>query len=134
MSQPGASKHLRVLRGQSRWVGGLEVDVVLCDPSTLDDAQLADVREAAMSLRRRYAALRVVVVDAFDMRHEPAAATGTRHQLWWGASDGHCWSVTADGARASGLFIAAAVVFTLLVGILPGWLLDAADVTVTFGR
>jgi len=35
---------------------------------------------------------------------------------------------------SSGLAIAAAVVFTLFVGILPGWLLDAADVTIAFAR
>jgi hypothetical protein len=79
---------------------------VLGDALALADAT-ATVREAAIALRQRYGALRVVVVDAFDMRHEPAAATGTRHQLWWGASDGHCWTVTPDSARASGLFIAA---------------------------
>ncbi len=35
---------------------------------------------------------------------------------------------------SSGVAIATAVAFTLLVGIVPGWLLDAADVTVTFAR
>jgi len=35
---------------------------------------------------------------------------------------------------SSGLAITAAVVFTLVVGVLPGWLLDAADVTVAFAR
>ena len=35
---------------------------------------------------------------------------------------------------ASGLYIACAAVFTLVVGIVPGWLLDAADVTVAFAR
>jgi NADH-quinone oxidoreductase subunit N len=35
---------------------------------------------------------------------------------------------------SSGVAIAAAVVFTLLVGILPAWLLDAADVTNQFAR
>ncbi len=35
---------------------------------------------------------------------------------------------------SSGLAIAAAVAFTLVVGIVPGWLLDAADVTVAFAR
>ena len=34
----------------------------------------------------------------------------------------------------SGLAIVAAAVFTLVVGIVPGWLLDAADVTITFAR
>jgi hypothetical protein len=64
------------------------------------------VREAAAALRARFASLRVVVVDAFDMRGEPLAAQGTRRQLHYGASDGHCWTVTADAAQAAGLFVA----------------------------
>jgi NADH-quinone oxidoreductase subunit N len=35
---------------------------------------------------------------------------------------------------ATGMFIAASALFTLVVGIVPGWLLDAADVTVAFAR
>lgn len=35
---------------------------------------------------------------------------------------------------SSGLAIGAAVAFTLLVGVVPGWLLDAADATVRFAR
>ena len=64
------------------------------------------VREAAAALRARYAPWRVVVVDAFDMRDEKPAASGARRQLYLGASDGHCWTVTSDAAQASGLFIA----------------------------
>ncbi len=63
------------------------------------------LREAAAALRARYAPLRVVVVDAADMRDETPAARGTRRQLHWGASNGHCWAVTADAAQASGLFV-----------------------------
>lgn len=63
------------------------------------------VREAAAALRRRFAPLRVVVVDAFDMRGEAPAAVGTRRQLYFGASDGHCWSVTGDAAQASGFYL-----------------------------
>jgi NADH-quinone oxidoreductase subunit N len=53
------------------------------------------------------------------------------------------WIVDApddDGAEPvtvpfrSGLAIAAAAAFTLVVGIVPGWLLDAADVTIAFAR
>ena len=65
----------------------------------------ASVREAAAALRVRFAALRVVVVDAFDMRGETPAAQGTHRQLHLGASDGHCWAVTADAAQATGLFV-----------------------------
>ncbi len=65
----------------------------------------ASVREAAVALRARFATLRVVVVDALDMRGEAPAAVGTRRRLYFGASDGHCWSVTADAAQARGLFL-----------------------------
>lgn len=63
------------------------------------------LREAAAALRTRYAPLRVVAVEAFDMRDEVPAARGARRQLHWGASDGHCWVVTADAAQARGLFV-----------------------------
>jgi hypothetical protein len=81
------------------------------DPTALSEAlaiadAAASVRDAAAALRARYATLRVVVVDAFDMRGEPLAAQGTRRQLHFGASDGHCWTVTADASRAAGLFVA----------------------------
>lgn len=65
------------------------------------------VRAAATALREAWPGLRVVVVDAFDMRSEPAAATGQRVALWWGTSDGHCWTVTADADEAAAVFIAA---------------------------
>lgn len=64
------------------------------------------VREAAAQLRQRYAPLRVIVVDAFDMREETPAAQSARHQLYLAASDGHCWTVTADPAQAAGLYLA----------------------------
>jgi len=81
------------------------------DASSLREAAaIADgaptVREAAAALRSRFAPLRVVVVDAFDMRSETPAVTGTRRALYLGASDGHCWTVTADAAQAAGLFVA----------------------------
>lgn len=70
-------------------------------------AEAADtVRQAAAALRERFAPLRVVVVDAMDMRHETPAAAGTRRVLWLGASDGHCWTVTTDPAQAAGFYLA----------------------------
>lgn len=63
------------------------------------------VREAAAALRARFGALRIVVVDALDMRGEAPAAIGARRQLFLGASDGHCWAVTSDAAIAAGLFV-----------------------------
>lgn len=63
------------------------------------------VREAARHLREAFPPLRVVVVDAFDMRHEKAAAEGARVRLFLAASDGHCWNVTEDSATVSGIFV-----------------------------
>jgi len=63
------------------------------------------VREAAQLLREHYARLRVVVVDAFDMRDETPAAAGPSRTLYYGASDGHCWQVTSDPAQAAGFFV-----------------------------
>jgi CO/xanthine dehydrogenase Mo-binding subunit len=65
----------------------------------------ATVRDAARLLRERYAPLRVVVVDAFEMRGETPAAHGDRRALYYGASDGHCWQVTSDPAQAAGFFL-----------------------------
>ncbi len=64
------------------------------------------VREAAQLLRTHYAQLRVVVVDAFDMRDETPAAQGAARAIWYGASDGHCWQVTSDPGQAAGFFVA----------------------------
>ncbi|PXW94408.1 hypothetical protein C7444_114107 [Sphaerotilus hippei] len=80
------------------------------DATALDEAlglaeAAATVREAAAALRTRFAPMRIVVVDAFDMRAETPAAQGERRALYLGASDGHCWQVTADPARAVGFFI-----------------------------
>ena len=46
------------------------------------------------------------IVDAFDMRNETPAARGAARQLFLGASDGHCWTVTNDASQACGLFVA----------------------------
>jgi hypothetical protein len=81
------------------------------DPAALAEAvALADsaagVREAAMLLRERFAPLRVVVVDAFDMRDEPPLARGERRTLWGAASDGHCWQVSREPGALAGLYLA----------------------------
>jgi hypothetical protein len=76
-------------------------------PEALALAEAQDgVRAAAQALRESYAPHRIVVVDAFDMRGESPAAVGEKVQLYFAASDGHCWQVTADGAQAVGFFIA----------------------------
>ena len=80
-------------------------------PAELNEAlALADaagsVREAAAALRLRFAPMRIVVVDAMDMRDETPAACSAHRQLYFAASDGHCWTVTADPAQAAGLYLA----------------------------
>jgi hypothetical protein len=72
----------------------------------LAEAGGTSVRDTAAALRRHIAPLRVVVVDAFDMRDEAPALSSPRHRVYLGASDGHCWSVTADPAHAAGVFLA----------------------------
>lgn len=76
-------------------------------PDALSLAEAAPtVREAAGLLRERYAPLKVVVVDALDMRDETPLAAGPRRLLWAAASDGHCWQVTGALEQAAGLFLA----------------------------
>jgi len=82
----------------------MDADLLVQAIEISDVAQSA--REAATALRARFAPLRVVVVDAFDMRDETPAAVGARHQLYYGASDGHCWTVTSEPSKAAALFIA----------------------------
>jgi hypothetical protein len=84
--------------------------------AALDDAALnralaiadapGSLREAAAALRAAFGPLRVVVVDAFEMRAEAPVAIGSRRLLYLGASDGHCWTVTREPAQAAGFFIA----------------------------
>ncbi|MCA6218614.1 hypothetical protein KGA65_18905 [Ideonella sp. B7] len=64
------------------------------------------VREAALLLRERFAPLRVIVVDAFDMRGETPAASGERRLLWGAVSDGHCWQISTDLSALSGFYLA----------------------------
>lgn len=65
-----------------------------------------DLRAAAAALRQAYPALRVSVIDAFDMRDEPAARRGRLRSLWLCANDGHCWRMTDDAGEAAALFVA----------------------------
>jgi len=81
------------------------------DPVTLDEAlaiagAAGGVRAAATALRARFGPLRVVVVDAFDMRAETPAASSAAYLLYFAANDGHCWRVTGDAAQAAGLYVA----------------------------
>jgi hypothetical protein len=62
----------------------------------------ASLRDAATLWRARDPAMRVVLVDAMDMRDEtPALLLGAR-KVYLASTNGHCWSVTdkADDATA----------------------------------
>ena len=71
--------------------------------STVEAA--ASVRAAAASLRAQFPGLHAIVVDAMDMRDETPTLSIGQRALFLAASDGHCWSVTADPARASAIIL-----------------------------
>ena len=81
-----------------------DLQVALAEALAIADAA-PDVRDAARRLRERFAPCRVVVVEASDMRDDTPAGTGLKAQLHYAASDGHCWSVSRDGASAAGYFL-----------------------------
>ncbi|WP_028310389.1 hypothetical protein [Derxia gummosa] len=66
------------------------------------------VRAAAAQLRQRFPGIQASVVDPFDMKGEtPAVKTGDR-AIYLMSSDGHCWSITQDPARASAFVLTGA--------------------------
>jgi hypothetical protein len=65
----------------------------------------ASLREAAAQWRARDPAMRVLLVDAIDMRDEtPSLRLGTRN-VYLASSNGHCWSVTDKVADATALIL-----------------------------
>ena len=65
----------------------------------------ASVREAAATWRARDPAMRVVVVDAMDMRDETAALTLGKRRIFLATTNGHCWSTTDLAEEASALIL-----------------------------
>jgi hypothetical protein len=63
------------------------------------------IADAVALLKAELAPMRVMAMDAFDLRDEKPAQTGERCALYLARSDGHCWSMTGDAASASALFI-----------------------------
>lgn len=69
-------------------------------------ARSADLHTAVAAVRAAFPQLRTQIVDALDVKTEqPAFRVGTRH-VFLVASDGHCWQITRDPARAAGLLLA----------------------------
>jgi Ni,Fe-hydrogenase maturation factor len=69
-------------------------------------AAAVSVREAAVLLRTRDTAMRVLVVDAVDMRDEAPAWVAGQRRIYLGSSNGHCWSLTEQLADATALILA----------------------------
>jgi cytidylate kinase len=59
------------------------------------------VRAAAAAIRERFAPLKALVLDAFDMRDEQPAMQLDQRAIYLMSTDGHCWSVTAEPTKAS---------------------------------
>ncbi len=65
----------------------------------------ANVREAAVLWRQRDPAMRVLVLDALDMRDETPTVTVGGRRIYLATSNGHCWTITAQMAEASALIL-----------------------------
>ena len=69
-------------------------------------AAASSLREAAATWRARESDMRVVVVDAVDMRDEiPVLQLGNR-RVYLAASSGHCWHITQQPLDATALLLA----------------------------
>jgi hypothetical protein len=63
------------------------------------------LREAAALWRTHDPAMRVVVVDAMDMRDETPALLLGRRRIYLATSNGHCWTVTEQALEATALIL-----------------------------
>jgi hypothetical protein len=64
------------------------------------------LREAAARLRSLLPNLKVLTMDAADLKDESPVASGATRALYLAASDGHCWRLTADPGEAAAIFVA----------------------------
>lgn len=66
----------------------------------------ASLHEAAALWRARYPAVRLVLVDAAELRDEvPALQLAGQRRLYLAASNGHCWQLTTQPEQASALIL-----------------------------
>lgn len=63
------------------------------------------LRDAAAIWRTRDPAMRVVVVDAMDMRGETPALTLGKRCVFLATTNGHCWRTTDLAEEASALIL-----------------------------
>jgi hypothetical protein len=65
----------------------------------------SSLRDAAAIWRARDPAMRVVVVDAMDMRGETPALSLGKRRVFLATTNGHCWSTTDLAEEASALIL-----------------------------
>ena len=63
------------------------------------------LRDAAALWRARDPAMRIVLVDAMDMREETPALLLGKRRVYLASSNGHCWSVTDQAEQATALIL-----------------------------
>ena len=63
------------------------------------------LRDAAALWRAQDPAMRVVLVDALDMRDETPALLLGKRRVYLASSNGHCWSVTDQAEQATALIL-----------------------------
>lgn len=63
------------------------------------------LRDAAAIWRARHPDMRVLLVDAMDMREETPALTLGARRVYLATSNGHCWSVTQWPEEATALIL-----------------------------
>ncbi|MFZ2122455.1 MAG: hypothetical protein WA012_10900 [Rhodoferax sp.] len=65
----------------------------------------SSLRDAAALWRARDPDMRVVVVDALDMRDETPALLLGQRRVYLATSNGHCWHVTEQPLEATALIL-----------------------------
>ena len=65
----------------------------------------SSLRDAAAIWRARDPAMRVVLVDALDMRDETPALLLGKRRVYLATSNGHCWNVTQQPDQATALIL-----------------------------
>lgn len=68
-------------------------------------ATASSLRDAAAIWRARDPDMRIVLVDALDMRDETPALLLGKRRVYLATSNGHCWNITQQPDRATALIL-----------------------------